>query len=232
VSREDDTRRRGDDEGAPGRGEDGERLQAAPPRPAPFRESARTAWRALRRREVVRRLCLLELADLMLDGFHGFIALYFVDVVGAAEGRAALAVAVWTGVGVAGDLLVIPLLERVRGLTYLRWSAAASLLLLPVFLLAPHASAKLFALALLGLANSGWYAILKARLYASLPGRSSTAVALHSTAGIFGGLLPLALGLFAERFGLAAMMWLLLAAPVALLVLIPRAGKKGDDMLG
>ncbi|HLL74656.1 MAG TPA: MFS transporter [Pyrinomonadaceae bacterium] len=199
---------------------------------AAFREGAATAWRALRRREIVRWLALLELADLMLDGFHGFIALYFVDVVGVAEGRAAVAVAVWTGVGLAGDLLVIPLLERVRGLRYLRWSAAASLVLLPLFLLAPGVTAKLFALALLGLGNSGWYAILKAQLYAAMPGRSATAMSLHSAAGLFGGLIPLALGLFAESFGLAAMMWLLLASPLSLVALIPRASKKGDGMLG
>ena len=206
--------------------------QPAASRLAAFREGAATAWRALRRHEVVRWLALLELADLMLDGFHGFIALYFVDVVGTTQGRAALAVAVWTGVGLAGDLLIIPLLERVRGLRCLRWSAAASFVLLPLFLIAPGVPPKLFVLALLGLGNSGWYAILKAQLYAAMPGRSSTAVALHSAAGIFGGLIPLALGLFAERFGLAAMMWLLLASPLSLLTLIPRAGKKGDDMLG
>ncbi|HEY9283534.1 MAG TPA: hypothetical protein VIP46_08775, partial [Pyrinomonadaceae bacterium] len=205
---------------------------AATSRLGAFREGAAAAWRALRRREVVRWLALLELADLMLDGFHGFIALYFVDAVGLAEGRAAVAVAVWTGVGLAGDLLIIPLLERVRGLSYLRWSALASLALLPALLAAPGVAAKLVALALLGLANSGWYAILKAQLYAALPGRSSTAVSLHSTAGLVGGLVPLALGLFAERFGLAAMMWLLLASPVSLLALIPRADKKGGDMIG
>ena len=206
--------------------EDGERALPRASRRAAFREGVRGAWRALRRREVVRWLALLELADLMLDGFHGFIALYFVDVVGVAEGRAALAVAVWTGVGLAGDLLIIPLLERVRGLAYLRWSALAALVLLHAFLLSPGVAPKLFVLALLGLGNSGWYAILQAQLYAAMPGRSSTAVSLHSTAGIVGGLIPLALGLFAERFGLSAMMWLLLASPLSLLALIPR-GQKG-----
>lgn len=204
------------------------RARPAGPRLAAFREGAAEAWRALRRREVVRWLALLELADLMLDGFHGFIALYFVDVVGVTQGRAAAAVAVWTGIGLAGDLLIIPLLERVRGLAYLRWSALAALVLLPLFLVAPGVVAKLFLLALLGVGNAGWYAILKAQLYAAMPGRSSTAVSLHSVAGLAGGLIPLALGLFAERFGLAAMMWLLIASPVSLLALIPRDGARKD----
>ena len=204
---------------------DGQRAVGAS-RLAAFRGGALGAWRALRRREVVRWLALLELADLMLDGFHGFIALYFVDVVGVTEGRAASAVAVWTGIGLAGDLLIIPLLERVRGLSYLRWSALAALVLLPTFLLAPGAAAKLCVIALLGVGNAGWYAILKAQLYASMPGQSSTAVSLHSVAGIAGGLIPLGLGLFAERFGLAPMMWLLLASPAALLILIPRGSRQ------
>jgi predicted MFS family arabinose efflux permease len=191
-------------------------------------DGLRGAWRALRRREVLRWLVLLELADLMLDGFHGFIALYFVDAVGVAESRAAFAVSVWTGVGLAGDLLVIPLLERVRGLSYLRLSAAAALVLLPAFLVAPGLGPKLVLLALLGVGNSGWYPILKAQLHAALPGRGGTVMALHSTAGIFGAFIPLALGLLAERFGLARVMWLLLAGPVALLALIPRRDKSSE----
>jgi FSR family fosmidomycin resistance protein-like MFS transporter len=221
----DDGRTGGDEADAPtGRGPD-DLTRPRATRLAAFRDGMAAAWRALRRREVVRWLALLELADLMLDGFHGFIALYFVDVVGVGEGRAATAVAVWTGVGLAGDLLIIPLLERVRGLSYLRRSALFSLALLPAFLLAPGVAAKLFVLALLGLGNSGWYAILKAQLYAAMPGRSATAVSLHSAAGVVGGLIPLALGLFAERFGLAATMWLLLASPLSLLMLIPRRQK-------
>jgi FSR family fosmidomycin resistance protein-like MFS transporter len=181
---------------------------------------------------VWRWLALLEIADLMLDGFHGFLALYFVDVVGTSEATAALAVAVWTGVGLIGDFLLIPLLARVRGLAYLRWSAAVALLLVPAFLLAPGLAPKLFLLGLVGAGNSGWYAILKAQLYAALPGRSGTALALHSLASALGGLLPLALGLLAERFGLGPVMWLLLASPVTLVALLPRAGKNRRDVLG
>ena len=47
-----------------------------------------------------------------------------------------------------------------------------------------------------------------------------------------GALIPFGLGLFAERYGLGAMMWLLLAGPVALLVAIPWGGKIAPDVLG
>ena len=197
-----------------------------------IREGVTNALRALRRAEVRRWLVLLELANLMLDIFHGFLALYFVDVVGAGEGRAGVAIAVWAGVGLSGDLLLIPLLERVRGLSYLRWSALAMISLFSAFLLAQGVFAKLVLLGLMGLANSGWYSILKAQLYAAMPEQSGTVLALNNLTGLLGALIPFGLGLVAERFGLASMMWLLLAGPLALLVAIPRKSKKFSDMVG
>jgi len=180
-------------------------------------EGLREAGRALRRREVWRWLVLLEVGDLTADVFRGFLALYFADVVGAGEAGAALAVIVWTLVGLPGDFLLLPLLERVRGVNYLRVSTAVQAALFPLFLLAPGYAAKLALLGLLGLSNAGWYAILKARLYAVMPGRSGTALTLHNLSGLAGSFVPLALGAFAERYGLASMMWLLAAGPPLLL---------------
>jgi MFS transporter, FSR family, fosmidomycin resistance protein len=81
---------------------------------------------------------------------------------------------------------------------------------------------KLALVAVLGLLNSGWYAIPKAGLYASLPGRSGAAVAAGGMSGLLGACVPLALGLLAGAAGLAATMWILLLAPLALLALVPR----------
>ena len=186
-------------------------------------EGLRQAGQTLRRGAVLRWLILLEFSDLMLDVLLGFLALYMVDVAGATPAQAGLTVAVWTGVGLLGDLLLIPLLERVRGLRYLRASAALELILFPAFLLLPGFWPKLAAAGLLGLFNSGWYAILQAQLYSALPGRSGTALAVKNVSGLAGGLIPLALGLIAQRFGLPAAMWLLLIGPVALLIGLPRA---------
>ena len=72
-------------------------------------------------------------------------------------------------------------------------------------------------LGLLGLLNAGWYAILQARLYQSLPGRSGTALALGNVAGLLGGMFPLVLGALAQRFGLSAALWGLMLGPVALI---------------
>ncbi len=184
------------------------------------------AWRALRRREVLRWLVLLEFSDLMLDVLLGFLALYFVDVVGVSSTEAGMAVAVWTGVGLVGDLLLIPLLERVRGLDYLRVSALIELILFPAFLLVPHGWSKLVLIGLLGLFNSGWYSILRAQLYSAMPGQSGTVMTVDNVFGLVSGLIPLGLGVVAQQFGLSVTMWLLLLGPVALLAGIPPKGKR------
>ncbi len=73
-----------------------------------FRTGVLNAFNALRRRDVLRWLLLLTFSDLMLDGLHGYLALYFVDVVAVSEVQASQAIAVWTGIGLLGDLLIIP----------------------------------------------------------------------------------------------------------------------------
>jgi FSR family fosmidomycin resistance protein-like MFS transporter len=180
------------------------------------------ALRALRRVEVLRWLALLEFSDLMLDVLLGFLALYFVDVVGVTAARAGMAVALLTGMGLLGNLALIPLLERVRGLRYLRLSVVATSVLFPAFLLVPGAGAKLVLLGLLGLSSAGWYPILKAQLYSAMPGQSGTVLAVGNVFGLVGGLIPLGLGLIAERYDLTVTMWLLLLGPVALLIGIPK----------
>ena len=177
----------------------------------------------LRRASVLRWLVLLGFSDLMLDGLHGYLALYFVDVARASPESAALGVATWTGFGLLGDLLLIPLLERVRGLTYLRFSALAELLLFATFLLVPGLGPKLVVVALLGLGHAGWYAILKAQLYSTMPGQSGKVMSVNSVSGLVGSLIPPGIGIAAGTWGLGTAMWLLLSGPLALLVWIPPA---------
>jgi FSR family fosmidomycin resistance protein-like MFS transporter len=179
------------------------------------------ALKALRNKEVLRWLVLLEFSDLMLDVLYGFLALYFVDVVGITPAQAALAVSVWLVFGLVGDFLLIPLLERVSGLVYLRFSVVVELILFPAFLFVPVMWGKLALLGLLGLFNAGWYAVLKGRLYTAMPGQSGTVMAVNTVSGLVGSLFPLLLGILAQRYNIAAAMWLLLLGPLALLVGIP-----------
>ena len=190
--------------------------------PLSLRASVTHAVSALRRREVLRWLALLESADLLLDVFHGFLALYLVDVVHFDPRAAAVGVAVWTGAGLLGDWLLLFVLRRFDGLRLLRVTALAALAVYPTFLLVGNGEAKLALLAVLGLLNSGWYAIPKAGLYEALPGRSGAAVAVGGFAGLAGACVPLVLGFVASSMGLGVTMWILVIAPVPLVGLVPR----------
>jgi FSR family fosmidomycin resistance protein-like MFS transporter len=184
-------------------------------------DGLRKTFSALRNRSVLRWLALLEFSNLMLDVFYGFLPLYFVDVAGFTPVAAAASVAVWTGVGLLGDFLLIPLLERVKGLDYLRWSVLIELVLFPAFLLVPIPWLKLVIVGAMGFFNAGWYAILKANMFSAMPGQSGIAQALDNVSGMFGTLLPFGLGLAAQAFGLGSAMWFLLAGPLALLIGLP-----------
>ncbi len=190
---------------APPMSEDGE----APP-PA----NARSILRAIRRRDVQHWLILLMFADFILDVLLGYLALYFVDVVGTTPEQGALAVGVFTGVGLLSDALLIPLLTRVSGLSYLRWSTALMVIVYPTFLLMPGFEVKLVLIGLVGLLNAGWYAILKAQMYGTLPGQSGTVLAIDSVFGFIEKLVPLGLGLLAARAGLNVALWVLMLGPI------------------
>jgi MFS transporter, FSR family, fosmidomycin resistance protein len=167
----------------------------------------------------VRWLLLAQVADLLVDVLTGFLALYLVDVAHLPPAVAALAIAVRLGSALVGDALLVFVLERagLADLTVLRVSAVAAALLYPSFLLAPGLPAKLAILAALSAATAPWYPLLQARLYGSLPGRSSIAVTLSSAAGMAAGLGPLAVGLAAQWFGLPRALAVLTLVPVVIL---------------
>lgn len=182
----------------------------------------RKAFASLRRKEVVRWLVLLEFSDFMLDILHSYMALYFVDVAGASEVQAGLAVAIWTGVGLLGDIAIIPLLNRVRGLSYLRFSAGLEFILYTAFLLVPGITPKLILIGIIGFFNAGWYSILQGNLYSAMPGQSGTVMTLSNISGLVFAFVPLLIGMAAERLGLATAMLFPLLGCIALFVGLPR----------
>jgi FSR family fosmidomycin resistance protein-like MFS transporter len=185
---------------------------------------------ALRRPGVVRWLVLIQVCDLLLDILTGFLGLYLVDVVHATNEQAALGVAIRLGAGLAGDAVLVQVLERVAGLKVLRASVIAAALLYPAFLLVPGLWPKLALLACLTVATAPWYAVLQAQLYHSLPGQSGIVVSLSSAATLLGGAVPLTVGLLAERFGLSWALASLAVAPLCLLAgLWRRSSGNGKD---
>jgi FSR family fosmidomycin resistance protein-like MFS transporter len=193
--------------------------------------------RALRRRSVLGALVLLDLADLLEDVLGVFLALYLVDVAGLEGSTAALGLAVWSASGLLGDALAVPLIDRFEGRAVVRVTAVLAAALYVAFLVVEPASAKVVLLGLLGASTAGWYAVLLARYYATMPGQTGVAVSVSSIAGIASGVVPLALGLVAEHHGLESTMWLLLVGPVALVLALrptgpARPSRRPSDLAG
>ena len=182
------------------------------------------AIRSMGRKAVARWLILLGFSDMMLDVLLGFLALYFVDVIGASPAQAAVAVTVWSVVGLVGDLAIIPLIERMSGLTYLRISTALTVVVFVAFMLTPFYVGAVVLLGVMGFLNAGWYSILQARLYMTMPGRSGRVSAVGSLSYSFWAIVPLGVGALAAVVGLEVAMWVLVIGPVAIFFGLPRDG--------
>jgi MFS transporter, FSR family, fosmidomycin resistance protein len=183
----------------------------------------RSAFAALKRREVWRWLLLLEFADLLMDVLLSYLALYFVDVVRVTATQAGIAVTFWLLLGMFTDLIFIPFIDRQPdSLQFLRRTAALQLLFFPLFLLIPGFIPKLVAIVFVNFCNTGWYPILQGRLYSNLPGQSASLMAIGAVTTPIAKFFPFLIGFLADRFGLHNAMWILLLAPIALLIGLPR----------
>ncbi len=183
----------------------------------------RAAFSALKRREVWRWLLLLEASDLMMDVFLSFLALYFVDVAHATDTQAGIAVTLWLALGMLTDFIFIPFIDRQPdSMKFLRRTASLELIAFSVFLLVPGFIPKLIAIIFVNIFNTGWYPILKGNLYSALPGQSASIMAIESVITPVAKLLPLLVGLLADKFSLGIAIWLLLLGPLALIIGLPR----------
>lgn len=210
-------------------------LTALYPFPAPLTSLSRgTAWRdefknmitgalsVVRSAALVRWLILLELADLMMDVFLSYAPLYFANIVKLDVVQTSLALGAMMAGSVLADLLVVPLLEIVRGRNLVRITAVITIGLYIAFLTLPGTWVKIGLAVFLRLANLGWYSIMKAEAYAVAPGRSGAVNALNSLTALISGAIPWAVGLAAQEWGLANAMWLLLLGPLTLILFVPR----------
>lgn len=183
----------------------------------------RSALSALKRREVWRWLLLLEFSDLMLDVLLSFLALYFVDVAHTSNAQAGIAVTIWLALGMLTDFIFIRYIDRQPdSMKFLRRTASLELIAFSVFLLVPGFIPKLIAIVFVNILNTGWYPILKGSLYSALPGQSASIMAIEAVTTPAAKLLPLLVGLLADKFGLGIAIWLLLLGPLALMIGLPR----------
>lgn len=180
-------------------------------------------WQAITDPALLRWIALLEFSDLMLDMLASYVPLYFTDVVGISAAHASLVAALFMLAGLVSDIITVPLLERIPGRRLVRLSAAAVLLLYPIWLILPGLGAKLVLLALLGILRMGWYAVLQGEAYATRPERSGTVMAVTSLAALVAGAMAVGMGYAAEQLGLDEAMWLLIIGPMALVLFVPRA---------
>jgi FSR family fosmidomycin resistance protein-like MFS transporter len=186
-----------------------------------LRKLLRYAWEALRNLRLLRWLGLLEMSDLMLDVFSGYVALYFADVVRLSPAQVGVLLAVLMFTSLVADLVLIPLLERFSGRRLVRASAVFVGLVYIAWLLAPWLWAKLLLVVVIRFSTLGWYQVLQGEAYATIPGRSGTVMAVNSLAGVFGGALAWLVGWIASQAGLPIAMWLLLLGPLSLALFTP-----------
>jgi FSR family fosmidomycin resistance protein-like MFS transporter len=177
---------------------------------------------ALTNRSLLGWVGLVSIADLLLDIFLSYSVLYFADVVGLPPAQTSLVLTALMIASLAADLLLIPLLERFPGRQVVRVSAAAALVVYPAFLLVPWIWAKIILVIAIRFTTLGWYPVLKGETYAAAPGRSGTVEAVNSLGGLVSGALAWMVGMAASQFGLSAAMWLLMAAPITLLLGVPK----------
>ncbi|OGO33549.1 MAG: hypothetical protein A2W35_14615 [Chloroflexi bacterium RBG_16_57_11] len=179
-------------------------------------------WRSIKDIKVMRWFILLDLSDLLLDVYVSYSALYFADVAGFSPAQVSLMMGALMAAGLAANIVLIPLLDRVNGRRLVRVTAVAAGAVYASWLLAPWAWAKIVLAIVVRLLTLGWYEVLQGEAYASLPGRSGTVMAINSLIGLLGGMLVWLVGWSAEQAGLPAAMWLLLAGPVALVLFVPK----------
>ena len=178
-------------------------------------------------RLLLRWIVLEEFADLLLDVFTGYAALYIADVIGVSAAGTSLLLGVLMLSGLLSDALLIPLLERFPGRKVVRASATAAIFVYAAWLLVPWFWAKVALLVLIRLSTLGWYPVLAGEAYATAPGKSGAVSAAGSLGGLLGAGLVWLVGWVANAYGLPVAMWMLLLGPFSLALFVPRHRRMG-----
>jgi FSR family fosmidomycin resistance protein-like MFS transporter len=191
-----------------------------------FQVLLRGVWELARNRNLWRWIILLQLSDLMLDVFRGYLPLYLTDKGGLDNAQTGLIMGAFMLATLVADAAIIPILDRFPGRAVVRISALITGLLYVIWLLLPWSPVKIVLLFALSMATLGWYPVLQGEAYATAPGRSGSVLALGTFAGVLGSGLAYLVGWIANQAGLPAAMWLLLLGPLSLAVFVPSSEAK------
>jgi predicted MFS family arabinose efflux permease len=174
---------------------------------------------ALRNPGLVRWAVAVALCALMDEILIAFTALYMADVLQLDLGaRTAALTACELGV-IVGLMGSDALLARVAPRALLLASAAACALAWLAFLSVENAFAASLALFATGAFAATHYPLVKAQAYRALPGRSGTVNAVLTLFGVSELVVPVLLGLAADRLGLRFTLVLLALQPLGILAL-------------
>lgn len=202
-------------------------------------DSAQSGWTglrlaigaALRDRVLLRWMGILVMATMVDEIFLGFTGLLLRDRLHASVASVSLLLAL----GMIGGMAALVILERVLarhadqprlGIRLLPWLALLALAGIVTLLLAPWLWLAAIALIAIGLGVTGWYPIARAATYDRLPGRAGLARAITGLVMPVELLLPVVVGLLAERFSLVAALGFLGLAPLGVLLLTPQTSAK------
>ena len=202
-------------------------------------DSAQSGWTglrlaigaALRDRVLLRWMGILVMATMVDEIFLGFTGLLLRDRLHASVASVSLLLAL----GMIGGMAALVILERVLtrhadqsrlGIRLLPWLALLALGGIVTLLLAPWLWLAAIALIAIGLGVTGWYPIARAATYDRLPGRAGLARAITGLVMPIELLLPVVVGLLAERFSLVAALGFLGLAPLGVLLLTPHTSAK------
>jgi MFS family permease len=126
----------------------------------------------------------------------------------------ATALAAWTIGGLVGLAAIERWIDRVRPMRLLVVTCVVSAIGLTSLALTHHSLIACASLALVGVATSTFHPLVKARAYASLPGRPALVNATLSALVPLDALAPLVLGAIATTYGSSAALLALLVAPI------------------
>ncbi len=107
---------------------------------------------------------------MLLDVYISYAALYFADAVGFTPAQVGLMMGALMAAGLAANVALIPLLERVPGRRLVRLTAVLAGLAYAAWLLVPWIWAKIILAILVRLLTLGWYEVLSGRSLCQLAG--------------------------------------------------------------